>query len=469
MLFSQDKLKKGINLKSGLSIIIVGCGAVGTTLVEQLNEENHDITVIDTNPDVIAEITNLYDVMGICGNGASFSVQKEAGIKDADLIIAVTKSDELNLLCCTVAGRVANCAAIARVRNPEYSHELEHIKSKLGLAMIINPESEASLEMYRLLCLPTALEVSTFAGGKVELVKIRVPKDNKLDGITIAELGRMVDNVLINAVERKNEIFIPKGDFRIEAGDAISFIAPTKYVSNFLSTVGFKTHKVKNAMIIGGGDAGYYLAKRLLNADISVKLIEKNKARCEELAALLPKAVIINGDGTDEDLLIEEGIYSTEAFIPLTGSDEENILLSLHAKQISSAKLITKVGRISFKDAINSLDLGSIVYPKYITSEAIIAYVRAKSENVNSNIESLFHIFDHRVEAIEFNVAKDSKVTNTQLKDLHLRDNLLVCSIFRNGKIIIPSGSDMILAGDRVIIVTSHKGLKDISNIVDKG
>lgn len=467
MLFSHKPISKGINLKSGLSIIIVGCGAVGKTLVEQLNAENHDITVIDTNPDVIAEITNQYDVMGICGNGASFSVQKEAGIKEADLIIAVTRSDELNLLCCTVASRVGNCAAIARVRNPEYSHELEHIKGKLGLAMIINPESEASLEMYRLLCLPTALEVSAFAGGKMELVKIRVPKGNKLDGISVAEIGKIVDNVLISAVERRNEIFIPKGNFKLEAGDAISFIAPTKYVSSFLSAVGFKSHKVKNAMIIGGGEAGYYLAKRLINADINVKLIEKDKSVCDDLATRLPKAVIINGDGVDEDLLIEEGIKTTEAFIPLTGSDEENILLSLYAKQNSTAKLITKVTRISFKDAINSLDLGSIVYPKYITSEAIIAYVRAKSENVGSNIESLFHIFDQRVEAIQFKVEKDSKVTNTPLKDLPLKNNLLVCSISRNGKIFIPSGGDKILAGDSVIIVTSHKGLKDISSIVE--
>lgn len=469
MFFSNKKFTKEINLSSGLSIIIVGCGSVGTTLVEQLIGENHDITVIDKNPDVIAEITNLYDVMGICGNGASFSVQIEAGIKDADLIIAVTKSDELNLLCCTVASRVANCAAIARVRNPEYNLEIEHIRSKLGLAMIINPESEASLEIYKLLCLPTALEVTTFAGGKVELVKIRVPKGNMLDGVSISELGKTVDNVLISAVERKNEIFIPKGDFTLQAGDAISFIAPTKFVNNFLSSVGFKSHKVKSAMIIGGGDAGYYLAKKLIHADIPVKLIEKDKARCEELATLLPKAVIINGDGTDEDLLIEEGIQSTQAFVPLTGSDEENILLSLHAKQISDAKLITKIDRISFKDAINSLDLGSVVYPRYITSEAIIAYVRAKSESAGSNIENLFHTFDQRVEAIEFKIEKESKATNTPLKDMSLIPDLLVCSIFRNGKIIIPSGNDMILPGDKVIIVTTHKGLKDIGSIVSKG
>lgn len=467
MLFSRNKLTESINLKSSLNIIIVGCGAVGKTLVEQLNAENHDITVIDTDADAVAEITNQYDVMGICGNGASFSVQKEAGIIDADLLIAVTKSDELNLLCCTVAGRVANCAAIARVRNPEYNHEASHIKSKLGLALIINPEDEAASEMYKLLCLPTALEVSSFARGKVQLVKIRIPKDNKLDGMSIAQLGQTIENVLVCAVERKNEIFIPKGNFKIEAGDAISFIAPTKYVEGFLSTVGFKSHKVKNAMIIGGGNCGYYLAKHLVDAGISVKLIERDKARCEELAALLPKAIIINGDGVDEDLLIEEGIKTAEAFVPITGSDEENILLSLHAKQISSAKLITKIDRINFKDAINSLDLGSIVYPKYITSEAIITYVRAKSQGVESNIESIFHIFDQRVEAIEFTVEKESVVTNMPIKELNLIDDLLVCAIFRNRKIIIPSGNDEILPGDKVIIVTTHKGLKDIRSIVD--
>lgn len=452
---------------TGLNIIIVGCGVVGTALVEQLVLENHDITVVDTSSQNVQKITDTYDVMGVVGNGASFGVQKEAGIVDADLIIAVTDSDELNLLCCTVASRVGHCATIAKVRNPDYSHELNHIKDKLGLAMIVNPEYEASREIYKILCLPTALEVTSFAHGKADLVKIRIPHGNILDGMTLAQLGKSTNDVLVCAVERDKQIYIPTGDFELRAGDMLSFVAPAKKVSDFFKHIGFKTNKVKNTMIIGGGDAGYYLAKRLSDNGIDVCLIDKDKERCEELATLLPKVVVINGNGVDEDLLNEEGIQSAESFVTLTGSDEENILLSVHAKQFSNAKLVTKINKIRFKDAINNLDIGSVIYPRYITSEAIIAYVRAKNASKGSNVETLYHLFDHRVEAVEFKIDKESKVTNTPIMKLKLKDNLLICFIFRRGKVIIPTGQDCILPGDSVMIVTTHSGFNDISNILD--
>lgn len=459
-------LGKRLKEATGLNIIIVGCGVVGTALVEQLVLENHDITVVDTSPQKVQKITDMYDVMGVVGNGASFSVQKDAGIIDADLIIAVTDSDELNLLCCTVASRVGHCATIAKVRNPEYSHELNHIKDKLGLAMIVNPEYEASREIYKILCLPTALEVTSFAHGKADLVKIRIPHGNILDGMTLAQLGKSTNDVLICGVERDKQIYIPTGDFELKAGDMISFVAPAKKVSDFFKHIGFKTNKVKNTMIIGGGDAGYYLAKRLSDNGIDVCLIDKDKERCEELATLLPKVVVINGNGVDEDLLTEEGIQSAESFVTLTGSDEENILLTVHAKQFSNAKLVTKINKIRFKDAINNLDIGSVIYPRYITSEAIIAYVRAKNASKGSNVETLYHLFDHRVEAVEFKIDKESKVTNTPIMKLKLKDNLLICFIFRRGKVIIPSGQDCILPGDSVMIVTTHSGFNDISNIL---
>lgn len=459
-------LGKRLKEATGLNIIIVGCGVVGTALVEQLVLENHDITVVDTSPQKVQKITDMYDVMGVVGNGASFSVQKDAGIIDADLIIAVTDSDELNLLCCTVASRVGHCATIAKVRNPEYSHELNHIKDKLGLAMIVNPEYEASREIYKILCLPTALEVTSFAHGKADLVKIRIPHGNILDGMTLAQLGKSTNDVLICGVERDKQIYIPTGDFELKAGDMISFVAPAKKVSDFFKHIGFKTNKVKNTMIIGGGDAGYYLAKRLSDNGIDVCLIDKDKERCEELATLLPKVVVINGNGVDEDLLTEEGIQSAESFVTLTGSDEENILLTVHAKQFSNAKLVTKINKIRFKDAINNLDIGSVIYPRYITSEAIIAYVRAKNASKGSNVETLYHLFDHRVEAVEFKIDKESKVTNTPIMKLKLKDNLLICFIFRRGKVIIPSGQDCILPGDSVMIVTTHTGFNDISNIL---
>lgn len=453
--------------KQGLYIIIVGCGKVGTTLVEQLIKEGHDITIIDRSPSKIEELTNLYDIMGVTGNGASYSVQMEAGIENADLIIAVTESDELNLLCCTVAKQVANCAAIARVRTPDYSREAGYLKEKLGLAMIINPELEAAREAARILYMPTALGVNSFAHGQAELIKFKIPDGNILDQMTIAHLGKNIaPDILICGIERGGELHIPSGSFTLATGDIISFVSSTQTAKSFLKDIGFKTHQVKDTMIIGGGKAAYYLAKRLLANGISVKIIENDRQRCEALSVLLPEAIIINGDGTDRELLKEEGIEYTESFIPLTGIDEENILLTLHARQVSNAKVITKINRINFKDVISSLDLGSVIYPRYITSEAIIAYVRAKKNSMNSNIETLYHMFDHRAEAIEFRIYEDSAVTNIPLKDLSLKKDLLICFISRHGSIIIPSGQDCILTGDTVLIVTKHTGFNDIQDIL---
>ena len=455
-------------VKQGLNIIIVGCGKVGATLVEQLSNEGHDITIIDNNAQKVQTIANLYDVMGLVGNGASYTVQIEAGIENADLIIAVTHSDELNLLCCTVAKQVGNCSAIARVRTPDYISEAGYLREKLGLALIINPELEAAKEAARILYLPTALEVNSFAHGQVELIKIKIPKDNILAGMRIAQLGRNTSSeVLICAIERDGEVYIPSGNFQMEEGDIVSFVGTRKISKIFLENIGFKTNQVNDTMIIGGGKVAYYLALQLLHSGIDVKIIESNRERCEELSILLPKAVIINGDGTDDELLKEEGIEYVESFVPLTGIDEENILLTLHARQVSNAKVITKINRITFHDVINNLDLGSVVYPRHITAEAIIAYVRAKKNSMNSNIETLYHMFDQRVEAIEFQVRSASAVTNIPLMDLNLKKNLLICFIHRNGEVILPSGQDCIQVGDTVMIVTTHTGFNDILDILN--
>lgn len=461
------KISNKMQSKNGLNIIIVGCGKVGMTLIEQLSKEGHDITIIDKNAAKAQEMSNLYDIMGLVGNGASYSVQMEAGIENADLIIAVTASDELNLLCCTVAKQVGDCAAIARVRTPDYSKEAGYLREKLGLTMIINPELEASLETARILYLPTALEVNSFAHGQAEIVKFKIPEGNLLDGMTIATLGKSITNdILICAIEREGEVYIPGGNFQMAKDDIVSFVAPRRHIRSFLKKIGFKTKQVKDAMIVGGGKASYYLAKQLIAMGIDVKIIEQNKERCEELSILLPEAIIINGDGTDEEVLREEGIEYAQAFIPLTGIDEENIMLTLHAKQVSNAKLITKINRSTFKNVISKLDLGSVIYPRYITSEAIIAYVRAKKNSTNSNIETLYHMFDNRAEAIEFRVDEPSSVTGIPLKDLMLKNDLLVSFIYRNGKVQIPSGLDTIEVGDTVMIVTTHTGLDNIQDII---
>lgn len=460
--------KKKIPAKAGLNVIIVGCGKVGATLVEQLSKEGHDITIIDKNSQKIHEITNLYDIMGIAGNGASCSVQMEAGIEHADLIIAVTESDELNLLCCTIAKHVGDCATIARVRTPDYINEVHYLREKLGLTMIINPELEAAKEVSRILYLPTALEVNSFAHGQAEMIKFKIPKGNVLDGISIAYLGRNITNdILICAIERDGTVHIPSGDFILRAGDVISFVSSKAETRHFLSTVGFSTHQVKDTMIIGGGKAAFYLATHLLQMGVSVKIIESKMERCEELSILLPNAIIINGDGTDQELLQEEGIEYVESFVPLTGIDEENILLTLYARQVSNAKVITKINHITFKNVISQLDLGSVIYPRYITSETIIAYVRAKKNSMNSNIETLYHLFDNRAEAIEFLVEEDCDVTNIPFKDLALKKELLICFINRAGRILIPTGQDSIQKGDTVMIVTTNTGFHDIKDILE--
>lgn len=459
--------KEDVPSTQGLKIIIIGCGKVGRTLVEQLSQEGHDITIIDKNRERISQLANLYDVMGLVGNGASYNIQKEAGIGNADLIIAVTGSDELNLLCCTIATQVGNCAAIARVRTPDYSQETDYLREKLGLALIINPEYEAARDMARILYLPSSLEVTGFAHGQAELIKYAIPENSPMDGIAIKDLGhKLKANILIGAIERDNDVFIPSGDFILKKGDKLSFVGAHKQAKEFFSHLGLNSHSVKNTMIIGGGKAAYYLAKELLSRGIRVKIIENDFNRCEELSILLPEAIIINGDATDQTLLREEGIETTQSFVPLTGIDEENIMLTLYAKQVSNAKVITKINRITFTNVINSLDLGSVIYPKYITSEAIIAYVRAKKASMHSNIETLYHMYDSRVEAIEFFVSEKSAVTDVPLKDLTLKDNLLLCFINRNGRIIIPSGNDSIQKNDTVMIITKHTGFNQIQDIL---
>jgi len=458
--------------KNGLNIIIVGCGKVGATLVERLCNEGHDITVIDKTSERVQNLVNLYDVMGLVENGASYSALMEAGIEDTDLLIAVTGSDELNLLCCTLAKKAGDCATVARVRNPDYSGDIPYLREKLGLTLIINPELETARETARILALPTALEVSSFAHGQAEIVKFKLPDSNVFNGLTIADFGkqmiskRLGVNLLVCAVERQDEVYIPDGNFILQSGDIVSVVLPRRYVKTFFEYIGYKTHRVKDTMIIGGGKAAYYLARQLIAMGVEVKIIEQDRERCETLSILLPKATIINGDGTDEELLKEEGLQRVESFVPLTGIDEENIFLTLYARRVSDAKVITKINRINFKNVIKSLDLGSVVYPKTITTEAIIKYVRAKKNSMGSNIETLYHLFDQRVEAIEFMVNEGSKVVDIPLMNLDLKRDLLISFINRNGKIILPNGQDSIKVGDTVMIVTTHFGLKDLKDIL---
>ncbi|MBR6770658.1 MAG: Trk system potassium transporter TrkA [Lachnospiraceae bacterium] len=450
-----------------MQIIIVGGGNVGATLAERLSQEKHNISVIDTRNEVLSRICDNVDVMGIVGNGASYAVQKEAGIEEADLLIAVTNSDELNMLCCLIARKAGGCQTIARVRNPVYSREISFIKEELGLSMVINPEDEAAMEIARVLKFPSALEIDTFAKGRVELVKYQIEGASALCGQSLKAISaKMKCDVLVSTVERGEEVFIPDGNFVLREKDEISIMGSTKNIVLFFKKLEVPTTRANNVFIVGGGETAYYLSKHLLSIGVDVKIVEKNKQRCNELCELLPEAMIICGDGTDRDLLLEEGLPQAESFVALTNFDEENILLSLFARSISKAKLITRIHRIAFDEIIEELNLGSVVYPKYITAESIIKYVRGMQNSIGSNIETLYQLHNDRVEALEFIVRQKSPVVDIPLQELHLKPNLLLCCINHRGQIITPGGQSRLKVGDTVVIVTTVKGLDDISDIL---
>lgn len=452
-----------------MQIIIVGCGKVGMTLAEELTNEGHNLVMIDTNASKIEAAIENFDVMGFVGNGSSFNVLLEADVEKADLLIAVTGSDELNLLSCLFAKKAGHCQTIARVRNPLYNKELGFIKEQLGISMIINPELAAATEIARILRFPTAIKIDTFAKGRVELLKFRLKPEYKLDGYRIADvIAQLKTDILVCAVERGSEVAIPNGDFVIRDNDRLTIIATPKNSISFFRKVGVITSQVKNAMIIGGGTIGFYLAKILTEMKVKVHLIESSRARCEELTELLPGAIVIQGDGTDRHLLFEEGLCNAEAFITLTNLDEENLFLALFAKKHSKAKLIAKVNRIIFDDIINEMDIDSIIYPKYITADYITRYVRAMQNSIGSNVETLHRILDNKAEALEFIVREESEVTGIPLSKLQTKDNLLIGCITRNGINKIPRGHDSIEVGDSVIVVTSIKGLNDIRDILKK-
>ncbi len=451
-----------------MRIIIVGCGKVGATIAEQLVEEGHDIAVIDMDNNAILDVTNRMDVLGVVGNGASYSIQKEAGIEEADLLIAVTGSDEKNLLCCLFAKKVGNCNTIARVRNPLYSHEIGYIKDELGLSMVINPEYAAATEIARLLRFPSADRIDTFAKGRVEILKFVVQDGSPLEGYSLMEIGRKLNSgILFCAVERGEEVVIPKGDFILRGHDVVSVVASPKDAKLFFEKIGVETHQVKDALIVGGGTIAYYLAEQLVGMGIHVKIIEQNQERCEVLSELLPEAVIIQGDATNHDILMEEGIEKTEAFVSLTGLDEGNVFLSLYAKNCSKAKVITKINRVSIEDVVSKFEMGSLIYPKHITAEYITRYVRAMQNSLGSNVETMYRLIGNKVEALEFRIREESRVVGTPLMELKLKKNILIACINHKGTLIRPNGQAQIQVGDTVIIVTTQQGLRDINDIME--
>lgn len=451
-----------------MNIIIVGCGKVGYTLVEQLSGEDHNIVVIDEKEEKVKSITDELDAMGIVGNGVSYQVLQEAGITDTDLLIAVTGSDEQNLLCCVIAKKAGNCKTIARVRNPIYNEESNFLRKELGLAMIINPELTSASEIARIFQFPSAVKIDTFSKGRIELLHFRVTKECLLNNYELIHIRTTLKcEVLVCMVTRGEEVLIPKGDFVFQEGDIVAIISTPPRANEFFKKIGIGTGRIHSAMVVGGGTIAYYLAKRLLAVGIETKIIEQDSARCDQLNELLPRATVICGDGTDQKLLLQEGLSSMNGFAALTGMDEENILLSLFAKKTSSAKIVTKINRINFNSVLNDLKLDSITYPRLLTADTIIKYARSMNESLNSNVENLYKLEEGRAEALEFYIKETSLVTDTPLEKLSLRKNLLICCINRGGKFIIPGGQDELRVGDSVVVVLTHSRLNDIKDILE--
>ena len=450
-----------------MNIIIIGCGRVGRTLAQTLNEDGNAVTVIDSDAEKVKRVTDRCDVLGVVGNGATHTVQMEAGVETADLVIAVTNSDELNLLCCMVAKKESDCQTIARVKNPEYSGETAYLKDELGLAMVINPEYAAAEEIARLLRFPLATKIEPFAKGKVELIKFKLPKGNEIIGMSVREVVEKYESdLLICTIEREDEAYIANGDFVFEEKDVISIVATPKNAYEFFGNIKCKGHSIKNALVVGGGVITHYLCEILEKSHISLTVVEKDLKRCEELSSLMPKVKVIHGDSTNHDLLLEEGVANCGAFVSLSDIDEENVLLSLFAKGEGCQKTITKVNRIDYDSLLSQLELEESVCPRTITSDSILRYVRATENAVGSNVETLYNIIPGEVEAAEFIVRENSPIIGTPICKLKFKKDVLVASITRGKETIVPRGNDTIEAGDFVVIVSKHIGLYDIAEVL---
>lgn len=451
-----------------MKIIVVGCGKIGGAVVSNLVSEGHDIVAVDTNPAVVEEMSNLYDVMCVCGNGADYDTLSEAGVENAEMLIAVTGSDELNMLCCFFANKMGANHTVARIRNPEFNdRNLGFMKQQLGISLVINPELLAAREMFNILKFPTALNIEEFSHRSFEMIEIRVKSASALAGLSLTEVRKKYPgNYLITTVGRSDGVYIPDGNFVLQAGDRIGIMARITHLHKFLKGVGVLKAAAKSTMILGASTTAFYLAQMLTKSGNTVKIIDKDRARCEFTSEALPDAVIIMGDGTEQDLLLEEGIRNTDAFVSLTGMDEENILISFFAVSQDVPKVITKVNRDELGSMAEKLGLDCIISPKNIVSNVVLRYARALQNSIDSNIETLYKVMGGQAEVIEFNVLPDFKYVNIPLRDMKLENNTLIAGIIRGRKAIIPSGDDVILPSDKVIIVSSGKHINELSDIM---
>ncbi|MBQ3330090.1 MAG: Trk system potassium transporter TrkA [Ruminococcus sp.] len=451
-----------------MNIIIVGCGRVGRSIAEQLNTEGHAITVIDENVEALERLSDTQNIMAIEGNGATYSILREAEIENCDLLIAVTATDELNLYTCLLAKNAGVPSTIARVRNPEYITDVEIIKDDLKLTLAINPEYTCASDISRLLKYPGATKISSFSKGMIDFIKIKLTDSTPITGRRVADCASILKGVVrICYVERGGEFYIPNGEFILREGDLISLVVPARSAAKLLKTMGSLNSRSRSVIILGGSKIGFYLAKILRLAGVSVKIIEKDPRRCEELSEDLDGVMVINADAMDEDLLLSEHIDSADGVVCLMDTDEENLLASLYAKQVNpKAKIVTELGNLKFSSVVDTLPLDSIIRPKQLTGEYIIRYVRGMQNAVGNNVETMFKVNGDQAEALEFVVREKSAVTGVPLSQLNLKNDLQIVCIGRGGKVMTPGGADTIEVGDRVIVITKHKGLSDLRDIL---
>ncbi len=450
-----------------MKIVVIGMGKVGRTLVGELSREGHDITAVDSNEASLEMTVNQLDVLPVAGNGATRGVLVEAGAQSADLVIAATGQDEVNLLCCLVARKLGAKRTIARVRNPEYADELPLIQEELGLSMAVNPDHAAAVEIFSLLRMPSALKVEKFSKGRVELVELQVAAGGPLDGVALHQINQKYQvKVLICAVCRGEDVTIPRGNFVLQAGDRFIFTAAPKNTLQFLKALRTPMRRLKNVMIVGGGRISFYLTRMLNSIGVHPCIIELDPARARVLSEMFPDCLIINGDGADQDLLLEEGIATADAFVSLSGLDEENMLLSMFAQKQGVEKIVTKVSKTSLLGLLDVEKRGSVVSPKETTANQILSYVRALQNSTGSKVETLYRIVDGGAEALEFRVGQASEMTGIPLKDLKLQPEVLISAIIRGNQVIVPDGGVSIQPRDRVIVVTKNLRPDDLEDIL---
>lgn len=451
-----------------MKITVAGCGKIGAAILKSLVAEGHDVLALDKSAAVITDITNVYDVMGLVGNGADCETLEEAQIAETDLFIAVTGSDETNMLACFLARRMGAKHTIARIRNPEYNdNSLGFMRQQLDLSMSINPEQLAAQELYNILKLPSAVKIEKFSHRSFEMIELVLKQNSILDGMKLIDMrAKYKAKFLICVVQRGEDVFIPDGNFVLKSGDKIGVTASPAEIQKLLGELGLLQKQARDVMILGGSRTAFYLAKLLCATGNSVTIIEQDAKLCEDLCSMLPKAVIIHGDGTHQELLMEEGLRTADAFVSLTGMDEENILISIFAAMQNVPKVIAKVTRDELETMAAKLGLDTVVSPRGIISDVIVRYARALENSRGSHVETMYHLMDGKAEALEFNVSADFRGTGTPLKTLQLKKGILIAGITRSRTAIIPSGDDVISAGDKVIVITQEQGLSDLSDIL---